>query len=76
MEGGEHMAVLMRADYLSGVSGADFLASDDEGDVQHGVVLALEFRLQGYTLGRTLQICLYRLVLGNGELNDSVVHCL
>ena len=48
---GEDVTVVVRADHLGHVARADFLASDDEGDVDHGVHLTLQLGFEGDALG-------------------------
>ena len=74
VEGCEDMLVIVRADDLAGVAGTDFLAADDDRDVQDGVPLALEFGIEGDALGRTFEIGFHRLVGRNGEVENRVVH--
>lgn len=68
------MLVVMRAGDLSGVAGADFLAADDDGDVNHEVALTLQFFLEGYSLGRASQVSLDRLIGRQRECDYRIVH--
>ena len=74
MVGGQHVLVVVGAGYLTRVTGADFLAADDDGDVNHDFALALEFCFQGYALGRTGHIGLHRFIGGKGKIDNSVIH--
>ena len=74
VEGCKHVAVLMGAYYLTRVAGADFLTADDDGDVHHRVVLALELCVQGDALRGAFKIGLHRFVGRYGEVDDCVVH--
>ena len=74
VESCEDMLVVMGADHLAGISRTDFLAADDDGDVQHGVVLALQFFIQCDALRRAFKIGFHRFVGRYGEVDDCVVH--
>ena len=74
VEGCQDMLVIVRAHDLADVAGADFLAADDDRDIDHRVELAFEFGVQGDALGRAFEISLHRLVGRNGEVEDCVVH--
>ena len=63
----EDMFVVVRAGHSTGVSGADFLATDDDGDIDHDVRLTFKFSFEGYALGRACEISLYRLIGRNGK---------
>ena len=72
--GGQHMMVVVRHHYLAGIAGADFLAADDQRNLDFDGALALELFFQGFTLGRSFQISLDRLVGRIGECIDGVSH--
>ena len=50
------MLVIVRAHDLADVAGADFLAADDDRDVQDGVPLALQFGIEGDALRGTFKV--------------------
>ena len=74
VEGGQHMPVVVGTDDPIHPSGAHFLAADDEGDVQHEVVLALQLRFQEGALRRARGIGQDGLVVGVGQAEDRVGH--
>ena len=74
VEGREDVLVIMRADDLARVAGADFLAADDDRDVQDGVPLTLQFGIEGDAFRRTFEISFHRLVGRYREVEDCVVH--
>ena len=65
--GGQHMLVVVGTGYLTSIASTDFLAANDDGNVDHQIALTLQFFLKCNTLWRTCQISFYRLVGRCGE---------
>ena len=74
MVGSQHVLVVVGTGHLTRVTGADFLAADDDGDINHDFALALEFSLESNALGRTGHVGLHRLIGGKGKIDNSVIH--